>query len=251
MRTLIRTNLFRDPTTSNNLNGHYAMASTFGFSSIGAVFGDTSYAITPSGVSQDTALNTNGATLYPGIEAGKTYTISGYVTLTEPQPDFNPTRARKIVVFTKVGANPYTENQSSQGPNEAGTSRVSLTFTVPVGATECFIRFYNGSQFGGPVYWNGIVLEEGTQVRDFFWGGMLESFYLFQKWVGVVGMSASEQYRIEIMENFNPSLALQDAKMKSIETILGPNPVKTQSGSLTENQYAAMEKVLRDNALIV
>jgi len=107
------------------------------------------------------------------------------------------------------------------------------------------------SSVGGSYLITGITIEKASSFEGFYDGAKLETFYDFYKWTGTPNASTSERYRIERMENFNPQLALADAKKKSMEIILGSNPVKTQNGTLLDNQYAAMEKVLRDNALIV
>jgi prepilin-type N-terminal cleavage/methylation domain-containing protein len=146
--------------------------STYGIGGVGvasspdwASSGTNSLKLTPTGATSDSYTNIGGDTgaVRLGMQAGNTYTISANIYLPAPQTGtLQPSRARTIRVFTKVGAGSYVESGSG-APNSAGSTRLSYTFTVPVGATEAFIRLYNGSNSATDlVYWDGIMLTAGS-----------------------------------------------------------------------------------------
>lgn len=107
-----------------------------------------------------------------GLVAGKTYTFSGTCRLSAPLTGTLSARSRRIVLFYKAAADPgYTEVQSTQAPNVAGETRVSLTFTIPSTAAEAFVRLYNGAMAGnGDVWWDNVLIEETATLRPYFDG---------------------------------------------------------------------------------
>lgn len=107
-----------------------------------------------------------------GMEAGKTYTISANVYLSTPQTGTLFTYARKIVGFTKAtSGSSAIEYPSTSAPNTAGSSRISLTFTIPAGAAEAFVRLYNGaSAGGGDVWFDDVLVEEAPVALPYFDG---------------------------------------------------------------------------------
>ncbi|MFB9768243.1 tail fiber protein, partial [Nocardioides kongjuensis] len=130
-----------------------------------------------------------------GMQAGKTYTVSaGMVGTNHPGGDFGD-RTDAIVVFHRVGAGAYTE--LSTGPVTGG--RGSLTFTLPSGATEAFIRLYHG---GGSALsytdWQQVILEEATsETGPYFDGSTPDStsdFTLYDRaWTGTANNSTSTE----------------------------------------------------------
>ena len=133
--------------------------------------GTYSLKLTPTGATSDSYTNIGGDTgaLRLGMQAGTTYTVSATINLPAPQAGtLQPSRARTIRVFTKVGANPYTEAGSTAAPNSTGATRLTYTFTVPVGATEAFIRLYNGSNSTTDLaYWDSIMLTAGSNTYNY------------------------------------------------------------------------------------
>jgi hypothetical protein len=131
-----------------------------------------------------------------GMTAGKTYTVSGTIRLSAPLTgSVEPNgRARTITVFTKVGAAAYVTTSSVQAANVAGVTRLSLTFTVPVGATEAFIRFYHGHT-AGTVWWDAIRLSEhdagDIYASDYFDGDTLDTTEYGYNWAGTPNDSTS------------------------------------------------------------
>ena len=81
-----------------------------------------------------------------GMEGGKKYTFSayGYVpSFTGLNPDSE--RGLKVVVFWKEDE-VYFEKRSSILYNTETWQRLSVSFEIPINATEAFIRIYNGFQ---------------------------------------------------------------------------------------------------------
>jgi hypothetical protein len=216
--------------------------------------GTSSIKLTPTGVSVDSFSHIGGDTggFRLGMQAGKTYSISGdvYTPNTQVGP-LHGTNARKIAVFYKDVDTTYKSFLSTQGP-AVGTARVSLTFTIPAGATEAFVRLYNGSSNTNDiVYWDSILLEESPSVGEYFDGNSLDTLTYTTKWTGVKNNSTSELYRIENAEGYTIANGIADAKRQTFENVLGPSPTLDRSfGSFTDVKQAALEKVLSDNGLI-
>jgi hypothetical protein len=157
------------------------------------VTGGTSYKTTPTAVSNDTFINLGGdaGAVRLGMVPGRKYTVSATVYLPAAQTSANlHTRSRRIDVFTKIGAGGYVETLSAQPPNAAGATRLSLTFTVPVGASETFIRLYNGSDLAADVvYWDQLMVVEGTD-PGFYADGNTPGW----RWTGAADASTSVGY---------------------------------------------------------
>lgn len=97
-------------------------------------------------------------------EPGKTYTVSATAHLEAAQTGTLDSQARRIVIGWAVppAATNFNGASSPALPNTAGsTERLSVTFTVPAGATQCFIRLMNGSRVE-PIWWDGVQITEGT-----------------------------------------------------------------------------------------
>ena len=128
-----------------------------------------------------------------GMVAGNTYTVSATIRLTAAQTgNIATTRARRIVFFYNAGAG-YVETASAAAPNSAGSTRLNLTFTVPLGATEAFIRLYNGTDSGGgDVWWDSVMLEQSSTVNPYFDGSI--PFVNGVMWSGTANASTSVVY---------------------------------------------------------
>lgn len=166
---------FNPPGTRSTLSWDWASA------------GFTSLRITPTSGSNDIFFAPGGATGFTlGMQAGKTYTAVARVRLTQALVgNLRPNRARRIVTFVNTSTS-YIETPSNDVPNAAGEYITRVTFSVPQGATEAFIRLYNGAPLdGGDVWWDGFTLVEGnypdlmpfdgstpdTVGRDYYWNG--------------------------------------------------------------------------------
>lgn len=102
-----------------------------------------------------------------GMKAGRTYRVSGWIfvpkatTLTPGSP-----RGLALNVFTRVGSGAYSEPSANGAITERpkvdnAWQRISVDVTIPVGATEAFLRLYNG--FADPsktVYFDDISVNE-------------------------------------------------------------------------------------------
>ena len=129
----------------------------------------TSLKIIPTGSANTTAVdqimreNPNTA-----IDAGKTFTIAADIHLDEPQTGSFWTHPRRILVRTRSGgSNNYAFATSSIAPNVAGTSRLKVTFTLPSDLEWWYFLLTNGSSTT-PVYWDNLVIEEGTTDGKFW-----------------------------------------------------------------------------------
>jgi hypothetical protein len=124
-------------------------------------------------ITQDTYSSPGGdiGALRMGMQEGKTYTISATCRLEAPQTGSLHAQARRVVTFNKIGAGAYTSSASPAAPNVAGSTRLSLTYTVPAGTTEQFVRLYNGAQAGnGDVWWDDLLIEEVDVLKPYFDG---------------------------------------------------------------------------------
>lgn len=136
--------------------------------------GSKSLRIIPITPSSDTYIGVGGDTggIRLGMEPGKTYTAM--VTLRMAAPQTGPaSTGRRLAFYYKIGSGSYVDIQSAQAPNAAGEHELRLTFTVPVGATEAFIRLRNGASGGnGETWWDNFVLVEGEYDGPYFEGSM-------------------------------------------------------------------------------
>ena len=139
-----------------------------------AAYGTKSLKVVPITTSGDTFVDVGGDTggLRMGMQAGKTYTVSATVRLASPLTGtIASTRSRKIVAFTKDGTANYVETASAAAPNAAGETRLSVTFTIPTGGTEAFIRLYHGGfKESGEVWYDNLLIEESPVLRPYFDG---------------------------------------------------------------------------------
>lgn len=162
--------------------------------------GSKSLRIIPTNTAQDSG---NGAIIYPAtsLVSGKTYTVKAKLRLTAPQTGTLDSRARSIF----VGAASATF-QSEQAPNTAGVHDVSLTFEYG-GAGD--IRLANGAPAGGgDVWWDDIIILEGTYTGSFFDGDTLDSAETEYVWDGKTGLSTSRTVSTGLMNKnlaTNPS----------------------------------------------
>jgi hypothetical protein len=124
-----------------------------------------------------------------GMVAGKTYTVSATARLTAALTGTLDARARRIL-FYYVDAGGVTQAiWSSAVPNAAGTTRLSMTFTIPVGATGAWIRLYHGGLRGsGSMWWDAFMLEETATLGEYFDGSSGDA-----SWTGSANASTSTQ----------------------------------------------------------
>lgn len=126
-----------------------------------------------------------------GMEPGKVYTVMGKVRLDAVLAgSAQPSRALSLVAFTRVGTGSYVETRSTSAANAVGVTAMALTFTVPAGATEAFIRVYNGyTQGAGSVWWDDLMLVEGAYSGDY-----LDGSKAMARWDAAANASTSVGY---------------------------------------------------------
>ncbi|MDQ6524330.1 tail fiber protein [Nocardioides sp. LHD-245] len=132
-----------------------------------------------------------------GMVAGKTYTVSAEMVVSNHGALGDPTRIDSVVVHHRVGAGAYTI--LSTGP---GVGRKSLTFTLPAGTTEAFVRLYNGGAYlfpNGSAFsaWRAVMLEEAPSAGPYFDGSTADSAANFttydRSWTGTTNGSTSTE----------------------------------------------------------
>lgn len=139
-------------------------------------------------VTANTSLNDSYArygskTDLAGLTPGQTYTLTATSHLESPALSGTlDARSRQIRVFAWNGATPTGLGNSAGMPNTAGaTATQSVTFTVPTTVSGVEMRFYNGGSNAATnsIYWDSILLTEGTKALQFgdgttkgwFWDG--------------------------------------------------------------------------------
>jgi hypothetical protein len=171
-QTQYLTNLMTNPSAETSLANMTGQVATLTQNSSWASSGIYSVMVTPTAGGPDSYLCVGGdlGGMRLGMVGGGTYTVSGTINLTAAQTGtLDPYgRARTIQFYYRVGTNAYVSVGSAQAPNAAGTTRLSVTATLPAGVTEAFIRFYNGAQTGGSaVSWDGLMLTDGSALYNF------------------------------------------------------------------------------------
>lgn len=133
-----------------------------------------------------------------GMQAGKTYTVSAELFGAGHFNTFGD-RTDAIVVHHRIGAASWTvlTVQPSIG------ARGSLTFTLPPGTTEAFIRLYHGGTLhplgGGDqrTDWKNVMLEEAPSAGTYFDGSTADSTSDFtaydRAWTGAANNSTSTE----------------------------------------------------------
>jgi hypothetical protein len=153
-------NIITNPSLESNTTDWVGNGATIARSTSWSSEGSASLAInSTSGQSYSYILGNNG-TLYPGIEIGKTYTISATVHIGSALSSLNtayPNRELSITAFWYVnGAYDWSQVQA---PNVAGTYQLKMTYTVPSGSTYAFFRLTHGGESGtSTVYWDSVML---------------------------------------------------------------------------------------------
>ncbi|MEV1329875.1 LamG-like jellyroll fold domain-containing protein [Micromonospora costi] len=104
-----------------------------------------------------------------GMAPGKRYQITGWVyvpasTGLATTGSYGTARGMRMLAFYRVGSL-NVGLASSKATVTDGWQQLSMVMSVPVGATETFLRLYNGfpvGQTGKPVYWDDLSVREVT-----------------------------------------------------------------------------------------
>jgi len=155
--------------TNTVINTAYAFV-TLAQTSAWASDGKYSMSITPNNASMDSFAAPGGdvGAMRMGMTAGKTYTLSAILRVPATlSGSFDGNRATCIMAFWYVSGG-YQNVKSCGGSANIGTYPLSVTFSIPAGSTEAFIRLYHGGNLGtGPIYYDSIMLTEGTTRPDY------------------------------------------------------------------------------------
>lgn len=192
-----RWNLIPNPSFEVDTSSAWAVQSTLLRDNTWAVVGTYSCKITPSGT--NSSHFTFGGDVTNNMlqaKAGQTVTISGTIRLTAAQTGTRHTHARSIAVYG-YAAGWSLLSASAQAPNSAGATRLSVTVTIPSNVTGLDIRFYNGASSGnGVVWWDALLMEDGSVLREYFDGDRLDTQYYTYRWQGTTGVSASYEDQV-------------------------------------------------------
>lgn len=163
------TNLVSNPGVEVSTSGYTCYNCTVARDTTWNASGSASFSITPTGASNDSFVTIGGdlGAFRTGLQAGKTYTISGTVRLTGAQTGtLNGNGSRQVTAWYTNGG--HTVVRGSQASNSAGQQRVSVTYTIPGTATAAWIRLYNGASSGnGVVWWDNIMITEGSTLYNY------------------------------------------------------------------------------------
>ncbi|QDZ14759.1 hypothetical protein [Humibacter ginsenosidimutans] len=202
--TTALTNMMTDPATTfiTSLQGYAAVNCTVDKA-------DTSWFVAgthsgnlynPTTADSYLKLDPNTAALQNGVQAGKTYTLSGWGNVkVKCTGTSQGARERTITIFvTAASLGGTVEYHSAQLPNTVNTpTQVGVTFTVPADATAVIGRAYLGNTIG-QVRWNAFLLVEGDGLETdgvtplAYWDGAsaATAFYTYT-WTGNANASTS------------------------------------------------------------
>jgi RHS repeat-associated protein len=133
-----------------------------------------SLSVTTRAASTDTfaAIGADTGALRIGMRAGKHYRAQGWIFVPEATGLAGTNgRADRIVFFHRTGTGPYLEQTSTKAGVVNAWQEITLDFTVPAGATEAFIRVYNGNTTGTTVYWDNLSVKEIVAPFGPSWSG--------------------------------------------------------------------------------
>ena len=160
------TNMATNPGAENNISSITTVSATGARDTTWSSSGAASFRITPTSTSNDTYIAYGGdlGGFRMGLQAGKTYTISGTVRLAAAQTSsLSGNGSRQITAWYTSSTGSHSLTRGTQAANAAGQSRVSVTYSIPATATAAWIRLYNGASLdNGVVWWDDIMITEGS-----------------------------------------------------------------------------------------
>ena len=190
---VVRTASSRDPDSGYQMQRELLLTGQVEMSALTGATGVTGGNATPSIVTNQyhggttslkivpAAGNTNGDTyaaiggdaggMRLNLQPGRTYRFSAwvYVPSTSPTvPTPHSPRGLRMTLFTRVGTGAYSEPSAPGGaasPRPTVTNawqQVTFDATIPAGASEVFLRVYNGftGASGQAVYWDDLSIRE-------------------------------------------------------------------------------------------
>jgi RHS repeat-associated protein len=125
-----------------------------------------------TGACYDTYVPVGGDTgaLRLGLQPGRTYTFTTreFVPSATGLTTDVPTRGERPVFMYQIGSGGYVEIDGSAPTATDSWQLVFVTFTVPDGATEAFIRLYNGFNVGKTT--SAVYYDDLTLIKDSVYG---------------------------------------------------------------------------------
>lgn len=103
-----------------------------------------------------------------GLVAGKTYYISARLRIDAGALAGTPDALnfRNLTFYSRIGAGTVFEQRTVPSTNATGDYTHTMTFTVPVGATEAYISLNHGHPTGAAaVYWDKIMITDAEYVQ--------------------------------------------------------------------------------------
>lgn len=88
----------------------------------------------------DTSPDTNGMRL--GMVGGMTYTLSAWMMTPGSGASQAPANSFYVAAYTRIGAGSYVQTNGNTVANDGAFHQSSVTFAVPLGATEAFVRVF-------------------------------------------------------------------------------------------------------------
>lgn len=196
----------------------------------------SSVRLRPLSSGTDTAITVGGNSMTgmnAGIEPGLPFTVLAAFHQDAPQTGtLNETIARRIIVAynTVPGAAGATLITSDPAPNEAGSTLLRLTATVPADAVWAQVRLGHGGALGsGDVWYDQIATIPGIFEGDWFDGSsydLLEPDTVRTLWEGEPDQSASlYQERSRVEEWMEPPVEQVDPDAFIAEQVISYLPV--------------------------
>lgn len=178
------------------------------------------------------ASNASFTDVYPfTVVPGATYTVmaTGYLPAVQTGSGATSAFARSVCARFTQGS------ELIQGPqlsNAVGEQMLYFTFTVPAGRTTVNVRLAQGTNTVGDVYWDDVMLVEGTYTGPYFDGSNLPASSDINLtrvfWDGAVNGSTSEYQTREALtrpqtdDEWAATVNLMARYMHGVGTIAGP-----------------------------
>lgn len=133
----------------------------------------------------------------PANLGGRTFTVMGQLTTSEALPAGSDGRAWSIHWSVNKPGGSYQYSFKPTATSSAGTYMVRGFVTFPADVTDtAYIRLYNGSPTpGNLVYWDNIMIVEGTYNGDY-----IDGTTPFSKWNGTAHASTSTGYPPQFLD---------------------------------------------------
>ena len=190
------TNLHTNPSFETGVSDAAGTNATATQSTTWAQYGTRSLKITPSGASVSSYATLGGGPggLRSGMTPGNWYNVSAYMRMSAVQGGTLDQNARTLaVVYRDAGGN-LQQYVSRAIPNVANTTyRASLAVYIPPGATEAWVRVYNGTSTTNTMdmYVDGVQVTLGTPLHAYIDGSLTSDAMRTYAWTGTAHASTS------------------------------------------------------------